>query len=238
MTHEHMMWLLAFRAVGMGLAMMPIMTGGIAAVPPTHGQQRQRDQQRGAADHRRARPGHADRRPDHPAGPADGRPVRAARGRLGRRPACPRRAPGRRPGSPAPTRCTSRPAHRCSSSALDELFIITAVLTAVGVLLALMLRSGPAAGAGWSGCLGRGEAEPATPVRADTGAIGREPGPRRARRSGTGRTGQQRGRPCSRYVSHEPSGRSAAWSRWSARRGAKRPKHCRSWSGARSTGRR
>ncbi|WP_064745134.1 DHA2 family efflux MFS transporter permease subunit [Pseudonocardia acaciae] len=32
-SREHIMWLLAFRAVGMGLAMMPIMTGGMAAVP-------------------------------------------------------------------------------------------------------------------------------------------------------------------------------------------------------------
>ncbi|MBO0873590.1 MAG: DHA2 family efflux MFS transporter permease subunit [Pseudonocardia sp.] len=30
---EHITWLLMFRAVGMGLAMMPIMTGGMAAVP-------------------------------------------------------------------------------------------------------------------------------------------------------------------------------------------------------------
>ena len=33
-SHEHLIWLLALRAVGMGIAMMPIMTGGIAAVPP------------------------------------------------------------------------------------------------------------------------------------------------------------------------------------------------------------
>jgi EmrB/QacA subfamily drug resistance transporter len=33
-TREHMMWLLVFRAAGMGLAMMPIMTGGISAIPP------------------------------------------------------------------------------------------------------------------------------------------------------------------------------------------------------------
>lgn len=32
-SRHHIMWLLMFRAVGMGLAMMPIMTGGIAAVP-------------------------------------------------------------------------------------------------------------------------------------------------------------------------------------------------------------
>jgi MFS family permease len=30
----HVMGLLAFRAVGMGLAMMPIMTGGLAVIPP------------------------------------------------------------------------------------------------------------------------------------------------------------------------------------------------------------
>ena len=33
-SHEHLIWLLTLRAAGMGIAMMPIMTGGIAAVPP------------------------------------------------------------------------------------------------------------------------------------------------------------------------------------------------------------
>jgi len=33
-SHEHLIWLLTLRAFGMGIAMMPIMTGGIAAVPP------------------------------------------------------------------------------------------------------------------------------------------------------------------------------------------------------------
>ncbi len=33
-SRTEMMWLLAIRAVGMGLAMMPIMTGGIASIPP------------------------------------------------------------------------------------------------------------------------------------------------------------------------------------------------------------
>jgi EmrB/QacA subfamily drug resistance transporter len=33
--HEHLVWLLTFRAAGMGLAMMPIMTGGINVVPPS-----------------------------------------------------------------------------------------------------------------------------------------------------------------------------------------------------------
>jgi EmrB/QacA subfamily drug resistance transporter len=33
-SNGHIIWLLVIRSVGMGLAMMPIMTGGIAAVPP------------------------------------------------------------------------------------------------------------------------------------------------------------------------------------------------------------
>ncbi len=33
-SNAHVVWLLALRSVGMGLAMMPIMTAGIAAVPP------------------------------------------------------------------------------------------------------------------------------------------------------------------------------------------------------------
>src|SRR5215212_7521951 len=33
-SNGHVIWLLVIRSVGMGLAMMPIMTGGIAAVPP------------------------------------------------------------------------------------------------------------------------------------------------------------------------------------------------------------
>ena len=31
---SHVVWVLVLRAVGMGLAMMPIMTGGLSAVPP------------------------------------------------------------------------------------------------------------------------------------------------------------------------------------------------------------
>lgn len=31
---EHIMWLLVLRGIGMGLAMMPIMTGGLAVIPP------------------------------------------------------------------------------------------------------------------------------------------------------------------------------------------------------------
>jgi EmrB/QacA subfamily drug resistance transporter len=34
-THAHLIYLLSLRALGMGLAMMPIMTGGIASVPPS-----------------------------------------------------------------------------------------------------------------------------------------------------------------------------------------------------------
>jgi EmrB/QacA subfamily drug resistance transporter len=34
-SNAHVVWLLVLRSVGMGLAMMPIMTGGIAAVPPS-----------------------------------------------------------------------------------------------------------------------------------------------------------------------------------------------------------
>ena len=34
-SNEYLMWLLTFRAAGMGLCMMPIMTGGIAAIPPS-----------------------------------------------------------------------------------------------------------------------------------------------------------------------------------------------------------
>ena len=34
-SHGHLIWLLCLRAFGMGIAMMPIMTGGIAAVPPS-----------------------------------------------------------------------------------------------------------------------------------------------------------------------------------------------------------
>jgi MFS family permease len=34
-SNAHVVWVLALRSVGMGLAMMPIMTGGIAAVPPS-----------------------------------------------------------------------------------------------------------------------------------------------------------------------------------------------------------
>lgn len=33
-SRTEIMWMLAFRAVGLGLAMMPIFTAGIASIPP------------------------------------------------------------------------------------------------------------------------------------------------------------------------------------------------------------
>ena len=60
--------LLALRAGGMGMAMMPVMTGGVAAVPTQQGRRGQRVQQRGAAQRGRARAGHPHRVDDLAAG--------------------------------------------------------------------------------------------------------------------------------------------------------------------------
>ncbi len=193
MTHAHMMWLLAFRASGMGLAMMPIMTGGIAAVPPSvvsSASAINNVVQRTTAALGLAiltavlTTQQAQLMADRSGLLVDA----SAAAQL------PRVGNGTEAGFAATSALYQLTSTQVFVSALDEIFTITAVLTAVGVLLALMLRSGPSSGAGWSGCLGCGEGAGNTrPGRHR--AVGCEPGPRRARRSGTGRTGQQRGRP-------------------------------------------
>ena len=192
MTHEHMMWLLAFRASGHGAGHDADHDRRDLRGAAVRGQQRQRDQQRGAADHGRARPGHPDRRPDHPAGAADVRPVRAAGGVRRRAPAAV--GSGAEAGFAGVYAVYQQTSTQVFVSALDELFIITAVLTGVGVVLALMLRSGPVPAAGTGG---RPPRRRAAPRRPDTGrrpARSRptdEPAPVAPRRP-TVRTGRQR----------------------------------------------
>jgi EmrB/QacA subfamily drug resistance transporter len=142
MTHEHMVWLLMLRAVGMGLAMMPIMTGGISAIPPalvSHGSAFNNVVQRTTA--------------------ALGLAVLTAvltsqqaqllADRTGLVPAdaaahLPQLGGGAAAGFAGSYALYQQTSTQVFVSALDELFIITAVLTLVGVGLALMLRNGPA----------------------------------------------------------------------------------------------
>ena len=143
MTHAHMMWLLAFRASGMGLAMMPIMTGGISAIPPalvSHGSAFNNVVQRTTAA----------------LGLAvltailTGQQAQMLADRTGMIPAdaathLPQVGGGAAAGFAGIYATYQQTSNQVFVAALDELFIITSVLTLVGVGLALMLRNGPAA---------------------------------------------------------------------------------------------
>jgi EmrB/QacA subfamily drug resistance transporter len=138
-THEHLMWLLAFRAVGMGLAMMPIMTGGIAAVPPS--------QVSGAS---------AFNTVVQRTSAALGLAVLTAMVTSSQAQLADDRAGLMTSGLPMPSLGTGQAGQltglyavyqqtqaQVFVEAMDGLFIVTAIITAVGVGLALMLRSGP-----------------------------------------------------------------------------------------------
>ena len=139
-THEHLVWLLCLRAFGMGLGMMPIMTGGIAAVPPalvSRASAFNNVVQRTSAalglsvltamldQHA----GPAVRRPGGHDDPATPVPPRGAG------------PSGEMMGMYAVYQQTQL---QVFVEAMDTLFIVTAVITVVGVALACMLRSGPA----------------------------------------------------------------------------------------------
>ena len=127
------------RAVGMGLAMMPIMTGGLSAVPP--------DQVDGASAFNNVA-----QRTSAALGLAVltslvtnsraqfARTAGHARRRTRRCP-CSARAGGELAGMYAVYQQTQTLAF---VEAMHSLFIVTAIITAAGIPLALMLRSGPA----------------------------------------------------------------------------------------------
>ncbi len=139
-SHEHLIWLLTLRAAGMGIAMMPIMTGGIAAVPPAQVSRASAFnnvvQRTSAALGLAVLTAMVDRSQaqldaDRAAllGPGADLPV------LGSGPT------GQMAGMYATYQQLQT---QVFVEAMDGLFMVTAVITAVGIGLAFLLRSGPA----------------------------------------------------------------------------------------------
>jgi EmrB/QacA subfamily drug resistance transporter len=136
---EHVVWVLVLRAVGMGLAMMPIMTGGLSAVPP--------DQVDGASAFN-----NVVQRTSSALGLAgltslvtySREQFSMDRGLLvspdTSMPVLAPGATGEMAGMYAVYQQTQTIAF---VEAMHSLFIVTAIITAAGVPLALMLRSGP-----------------------------------------------------------------------------------------------
>ena len=147
-------WILMFRAIGMGLAMMPIMTGGISSVPP--------DQVSGASAFNNvtqrtaaamglaaltALLGSREAQQLSDTGAMMGMTSGGTSGAGAAAAASGSSASGSSGGmSPMLEHYMSYTQAQASAftTALDNLMIVTSVLTAVGVLLALFLRSGPA----------------------------------------------------------------------------------------------
>jgi EmrB/QacA subfamily drug resistance transporter len=139
-SHTHLVWLLTLRAAGMGLAMMPIMTGGIAAVPPS--QVSRASAFNNVVQRTSAALGlamltamvdtsQAQLSADQAALVGSGADVPV----LG----------GGQAGQLAGMYATYQQMQtQVFVEAMDGLFIVTAVITAVGIGLALLLRSGPA----------------------------------------------------------------------------------------------
>jgi len=141
---EHVVWVLVLRAVGMGLAMMPIMTGGLSAVPP--------DQVDGASAFN-----NVVQRTSSALGLAgltslvtySREQFALDRGLLVASdtpmPVLAPGATGELAGVYAVYQQTQTVAF---VEAMHSLFIVTAIITALGIPLALMLRSGPAPSSG------------------------------------------------------------------------------------------
>jgi len=139
-SHEHLIWLLTLRAFGMGIAMMPIMTGGIAAVPP-------------ALVSRASAFNNVVQRTSAALGLAIlTAMVNTAQTQLAADRAGMMTSAGAMPtlgagqaGQMAGMYATyGQMQTQVFVEAMDQLYIVTAVITAVGIGLALLLRSGPA----------------------------------------------------------------------------------------------
>jgi EmrB/QacA subfamily drug resistance transporter len=165
MTHAHMMWLLAFRASGMGLAMMPIMTGGISAVPQSVVSSASAInnvvQRTTAALGLAILTAVLTTQQAQLLADRGGLVEASAAGHL------PRPGTGAEAGFAGVYALYQQTNTQVFVAALDELFVITAILTVVGVVLALMLRSGPVPAAGG----------PAAPAPAAEPAKPAPPGP-------------------------------------------------------------
>jgi EmrB/QacA subfamily drug resistance transporter len=153
-------WILMFRAIGMGLAMMPIMTGGISAVPPdrvsgasafNNVTQRTSAAMGLAALTALLGSGQAQELSD--TGGVMGS-MGTTTGMAGSAGSAAAGAPGGGGGSGGMTPMLEhymtfqQATGSAFVTALDNLMIVTTVLTAVGVVLAFMLRSGPVKSAG------------------------------------------------------------------------------------------
>ena len=138
-THSHLIWLLCLRAFGMGIGMMPIMTGGIAAVPPAL-------VSRASAFNNLVQRTSA----------ALGLAILTALVTRTQAQLADDRAGLVTTGVPMPPLGAGPQADRIGMyavyqqtqgqvfvEAMDALFIVTAVITVVGVALAFLLRSGP-----------------------------------------------------------------------------------------------
>lgn len=143
-SNTYFVWLLVLRAVGMGLAMMPIMTGGLSAAPP--------DRVDGASAFN-----NVTQRTTAALGLAvlttlvtkSRAQLDADRGGLlGADTVTPMMGTG--PGGQMAGMYALQQQAQTQAfvDAMDGLFIVTAIITALGIPLALMLRSGPASSGG------------------------------------------------------------------------------------------
>jgi EmrB/QacA subfamily drug resistance transporter len=139
-SNSYLMWLLTFRAAGMGLCMMPIMTGGIAAIPPSlisHAGAFNNVVQRTTAALGLAvltamvTDQQAQQIADRTALISAGNPM-------------PRPGSGLDGGVSGLLAVYQQTETQVFVSALNDMYIVTAIITAAGVVLALMLHSGPA----------------------------------------------------------------------------------------------
>jgi EmrB/QacA subfamily drug resistance transporter len=140
-TRVHLMWLLAFMAIGMGLSMMPIMTGGIAVIPMN-------------LSNTASAYNNVARNVSGSLGIAVLTAIltsQQAQMMVGRASLVPANTPTPHLGPPGtPDWLGAYAVYRQTSlqvfvGAIDNLFLIGAVMAAVGALAALALRSGPAA---------------------------------------------------------------------------------------------
>jgi EmrB/QacA subfamily drug resistance transporter len=138
-THRHLIWLLCVRAVGMGIGMMPIMTGGIAAVPPTLVSKASAFnnvvQRTSAALGLAILTAVVDRSQAQLAQDRGGFMTAAT--------SIPSMGPGSTGQMIGVYAVYQQTQLQIFVAAMDGLFILTAIITAVGVALAFMLRSGP-----------------------------------------------------------------------------------------------
>ncbi|HWM56256.1 MAG TPA: hypothetical protein VNO83_00365, partial [Pseudonocardia sp.] len=136
----YLMWLLTFRAAGMGLCMMPIMTGGIAVIPPSlvsHAGAFNNVVQRTTAALGLAvltamvSNQQSQQIEDRTALIPAGTPM-------------PQLGPDAGEGVAGLLAVYQETQNQVFVSALNDMYIVTAIVTAAGVVLALMLHHGPA----------------------------------------------------------------------------------------------